>query len=76
MTWLGWLLVAVARGWGACFALALPVFVVIDTRNNRAHGLTGPSGWAHTLARVPGLALIAPLYVALVVRQALDPRRW
>ena len=71
MTWFGWVVAGLAMLWAGCFAIALPVFLVVDTRNNWVHGNTGLFGYVHTLARVPPLALIAPAYLGLVVGQAL-----
>jgi hypothetical protein len=71
MTWLGWVVLGFAAVWGVCFALALPVFLVVDTCNNWAHGNKGLSGYIHTLARIPVLVIIAPLYLVLIAGQAL-----
>ena len=71
MTWLEWVVAVVAVMWGGCFALALPVFLVVDTRNNWAHGNTGLFGYIHTLARVPPLVFVAPAYLVLLAGQAL-----
>ena len=71
MPWFGWVVAGVAAVWGGCFALALPVFLVVDTRNNWAHDNTGPFGYVHTLSRVPSLAVVAPAYVVVYVGQAL-----
>jgi hypothetical protein len=61
----------IAAGWGGCAVLALPVFLVVDTRNNWAHGNTGLFGYLHTLARVPTLGLTAPVYLVLAAGRAL-----
>jgi hypothetical protein len=75
MTWLGWTLAGLGVLWGGCVAVALPVFLVADTRNNRAHRNTGLLGYAHTLCRVPLVVVVAPLYLALVVGSLLRDRR-
>jgi hypothetical protein len=70
MTWIEWVVFGVAAVWGGCLTLALPVFLIVDTRNNWSHGNRGMFGYVHTLARVPLLALIAPVYLVTLAGQA------
>ena len=61
MAWFGSSLWVFAAVWSLCFWITLPVFVVMHIRNNWSHGQTGAFGYVHLLARVPVLAVIAPL---------------
>ena len=75
MPWLGSAAGWIFRAWIVCALLALPVFVVLDTRNNWKHGNTGVSGYLHTLTRVGGIAFIAPLFLIMLIRQSLGSWR-
>jgi hypothetical protein len=75
LNWFMWLVAGVGIVWGACFLLILPVFLLLDTCNNRNYGKTGLLGLAHTLVRVPRLALLAPFSLAIAIKHALLLKR-
>jgi ABC-type multidrug transport system permease subunit len=61
-----------ATAWVGCVLLAVAVFCRQDIRNNRAHGWFG---WAHTAARMPLVAVVAPLYLWMAFRSTRRPDR-